>query len=90
MKGVNVTVEFELADGRTLRCEYVRYDTPAKLTGHPDSWDEGETEYEDPEYRLDGKPIRYENLPQGLDKIAEAMFLSGIDEDPRFTYKEEY
>lgn len=77
---------FTLKDGRVLACEYGVHVTPGCHTlsngdpGYPDEIDVG-----DPVFTLDDCPIEESELPKGLDKIANRLYLAGPGE---FGYSE--
>ena len=71
-----VTVKFELKDGRILQCTYpVWYDAGTY-------WDPPESDVGEPDYELDGDPVNVEDLPRGLDRIANEMYENS--DDPKF------
>jgi hypothetical protein len=76
-----VTTKFELADGRILRCEY-------GFMHDPGGWDAPpETDVGEPTYYLDGDEVTVEELPKGLDVIAQRMYECGSGE---YGYKESF
>lgn len=81
-----IRTTFTLADGRVLACEYGLHFTPGRHTlsngdpGYPDEVDVG-----DPAYTLDDMPIEPCDLPKGLEKIANRLYLAGPGE---FGYSE--
>jgi len=83
-----VRTTFTLADGRTLACDYAITITPGVRTlrngdpGYPD-----ELDVTDPRYSLDGEPVDVDDLPHGLDKIANRLYMAGPRE---FNYSECY
>lgn len=89
MPAYNVTVEFEMTDGRTLSCEYGLSVTPGNYTGLPENCYPDECDVGDPTYYIDGDEIEYKDLPKGLDKIADTMYEDG-QSDRRFKYAESY
>ena len=84
----NVTVTFEMSDGRTLKCEYGYRVIPGNYSGLPENCYPDEVDVGEPEYFIDDDPVEYSALPKGLDIIADAMYEDG-ENDPRFTYKAE-
>jgi len=52
---------FEMADGRTLACEYTFWHCA----------DDGDSS--EPEFTLEGEPVKLEALPKGLDVIAARL-----------------
>ena len=82
-----VTVSFELSDGRELECRYHYAVTYGNYSGLPENCYPDETDVEDPTYYLDGKEVEVSELPKGLDAIAEAMYDNG-ESDKRFHYSE--
>lgn len=84
----NVTVKFEMSDGRTLKCEYGYKVTPGNYSGLPENCYPDEVDVGELEYFIDDYPVEYSALPKGLNVIADAMYEDGRD-DPRFSYKEE-
>lgn len=87
MAAYDVTVTFEMTDGRTLSCEYGLSVTPGNYSGLPENCYPDECDLGDPTYYIDGDEIAYEDLPKGLDKIADAMYEDG-QSDRRFKYVE--
>lgn len=87
MGSYNVTVTFELSDGRELECRYGVAVTPGNYTGLPENCYPDEYDVSEPEYFLDGEEIDVANLPKGLDAIAEAMY-DASESDKRFTFKQ--
>lgn len=82
-----VTVTFELADGRELRCEYSYSVTYGNISGPPEYCYPDESDVGEPTYYLDDNEVTVEQLPKGLEVIAEAMYDNG-ESDKRFTYSE--
>lgn len=80
----SMTVEFEMKDGRKLRCEYGYHVTPGFTCGLPENCYPDEVDIGDPEYFIEDDPVNYRDMPKGLSAIADAMYESS--EDPRFTY----
>lgn len=96
MPAYNVTIEFEMQDGRVLSCEYVLSVTPGRYSGpwkdcYPDESDAGE-----PTYFIDGEEVDYKELPKGLDAIADKLYEAGpgeysysqsdVDNEPDYDY----
>lgn len=83
-----VRTTFTLDDGRVLACEYGVHVTPGCHTlsngdpGYPDEIDVGE-----PHFTLDNKPVEPEDLPRGLDTIAQRLYLA---ERGEYGYSESY
>lgn len=69
----DVTVTFELKDGRELECRYWYFTTRGVCSGRPEDCYPDETEIGDPDYFLDGKWISIDSLPKGLYELAEEM-----------------
>lgn len=84
----NVTVTFEMSDGRVLECQYAYHVTPGNYSGLPENCYPDEVDVGEPEYFIDGDPVDYANLPKGLSAVADAMYEDGEGDD-RFTYKAE-
>ena len=82
-----VTVTFEMSDGRTLKCEYGYSVTRGNYSGLPENCYPDEVDVGEPEYSIDGDEIEYDKLPKGLDVIADAMYEEG-EGDSRFRYSE--
>lgn len=61
-------VKFEMRDSRVLECRFGFATTPATY------WDPGDCEVGDPEYLIDGEEVSYDDLPHGLDIIANEMY----------------
>lgn len=76
----NVTVTFEMSDGRTLKCEYGYKVTPGNYSGLPENCYPDEVDVGEPEYFIDDDPVEYNALPKGLDAIADAMYEAGEGE----------
>lgn len=83
----NVTVKFEMSDGRTLECRYGYGVTRGNYSDLPENCYPDEVDVGEAEYYIDGDEIEYEKLPKGLDVIADAMYEEG-EGDPRFHYSE--
>ncbi len=66
-------VQFTLADGRVLVCEYYYHLVPSDFN-NPE-----EETTSDAELTLDGVPVEVDKLPKGLDKIVEAMYNDPFD-----------
>lgn len=81
----NVTVTFEMSDGRELKCEYPYHVTPGNYSGLPENCYPDEVDVGDPEYFIDDDPVSYDELPKGLSAIADAMYENG-ENDSRFKY----
>lgn len=84
----NVTVQFEMADGRTFECRYSYHVTYGNISGPPEFCYPDEYEVSDPDYYIDDEAVKVADLPKGLDVIAKQMYevTGNID---RFTYFEE-
>lgn len=83
----DVTVSFELSDGRELECRYSYSVTYGNYSGLPENCYPDESDVGEPTYYLDGKEIDVTKLPKGLEAIAEAMYDNG-ESDSRFHYSE--
>lgn len=82
-----VTVTFEMSDGRELKCEYPYHVTPGNYSGLPENCYPDEVDVGDPEYFIDNDLVSYDELPKGLSAIADAMYGNGKN-DSRFKYTE--
>lgn len=82
-----VTVTFELSDGRELRCEYSYSVAYGNISGPPEHCYPDESDVGEPTYYLDDNEVNVEQLPNGLEVIAEAMYDNG-ESDTRFRYTE--
>ena len=87
MASYNVTVTFELSDGRELKCEYPVSFTPGNISGPPEHCYPDESDAGEPTYYLDGDEIDVSALPKGLDAIADEMY-NADDSDKRFSFKQ--
>lgn len=83
----DVTVSFELSDGRELECRYSYSVTPGNYYGLPENCYPDESEVGEPTYYIDGVETDVTKLPKGLEVIAEAMYDNG-ESDSRFHYNE--
>lgn len=83
-----VTVTFEMNDGRILKCQYGYRIIPGNISGPPEFCYPDETDVGEPTYYLDDNEINLSDLPTGLDTIAEQMY-EDTGQDKRFSYKEE-
>ncbi|MBS1982842.1 MAG: hypothetical protein JST16_01615 [Bdellovibrionales bacterium] len=83
----NVTVTFEMSDGRKFRCEYEYDFTPGNYSGRPENCFPSESEVHEAKYFIDNKQVTLDALPKGLNVIAVAMYENGED-DARFSYTE--
>lgn len=83
----NVTVKFEMTDGRTIECRYGYAVTRGNYSGLPENCYPDEVDIGEPDYYIDGEWVNYNSLPKGLDAIADAMYEEGEGDD-RFTYSE--
>jgi len=63
-----------MSDGRELMCEYFVHERPAVTHLPPEYCYPDETEISDPTYYIDGEEIAYEDLPKGLDVIADKLY----------------
>ena len=73
----NVNVSFKMRNGKILECRYGYRYTPATFND-PEEYDVGEAEY-----FIDDIPIDIQDMPKGLDVIAEKLY-KDADSDPRF------
>lgn len=87
MPSYNVTVKFNMTDGRELVCEYAVSYTPGRTWGPPEYCYPDECEPGEPSYFIDGEEIEESKLPKGLDKIAAAMYECDAS-DKRFSYSQ--
>ena len=81
----NVTVTFEMSDGRELKCEYPYNVTPGNYSGLPENCYPDEVDVGDPTYYIDDEEVDYDKLPKGLSTLADAMYEDG-ENDSRFKY----
>ena len=83
-----VTVTFELSDGRELECRYGYAVTYGNYSGLPENCYPDECDVSEPEYFLDGKAVELSELPKGLEAIAEAMY-EADSSSRKFSYRED-
>ena len=81
----NVTVTFEMSDGREFKCEYPYHVTPGNYSGLPENCYPDEVDVGDPTYYIDDEEVDYGKLPKGLSSLADAMYENG-ENDSRFKY----
>ncbi|HWV46435.1 MAG TPA: hypothetical protein VN039_10535 [Nitrospira sp.] len=76
-----VTVTFEMSNGSILKCEYGYTSSPATF------WEPEDVNVGDPTYYIDDDEISYDDLPKGLDKIADALYEADA-RSAKFSYRE--
>ena len=84
----NVTVKFEMSDGRTLECRYSYHVTLGNTSGPPERCYPDEYDASEPDYYINNKLVEITDLPKGLDVIAKQMY-EVSENGPRFTYIEQ-
>jgi hypothetical protein len=67
MRYTDYRASFTLKNGRILTCEYTVGYSPGGM------WCPPEYEISEPEYKIDGKIVIYDDLPKGLHTIADCM-----------------
>lgn len=83
MSGIyEITVSFEMKDGRIFSIFWTEQRFEA--TFH----DPAEVDEDDYIYQINGKEVRWQQLPRGLDDLADLMYED--PHNPKFKYDENY
>lgn len=90
-RSYKVKVQHTTESGQKLRVEYISTFYPGFISGPPEACYPDETDDTDPDFYIDGKWVKWEDIPADLEDLFDEMTLNSAEDDERFEFeKKEY